>query len=447
MIISKYSSITTIEGEYMSLFNSRTNNTQRYPFNQNFDQDEFAAVAKYASEKFKRITISKVEELTIYATTQAVSGISSWEFEVNFCDNGQYTGKYSIHRGNYDSNIPEAYADNVVNHMKLMLTDKNTYFNDTSRNQEKAIINLREKERSEILAKEYSELESQKAKLENKNDVLKEKTSDLKLKNEELTEEAKRLYEANLEIEKEIINSHPPTEKEVLEKEKLRLKLEREKFEEEINDIKLKRWRKIGIFIFVALICILLIVLGIFGLKQQKDEKAREEAERLAKLRDVPCASIDLINEDYKDILNLFNQSGFSNILCEELADLDYNDLSNKNKVSSVLIGNNDAFNQYDQYSFDTTIIIFYHSAKNVNLPFSSDNIKGENYKALAKELSNAGFGNIEYNPEADLIKGWIKKDGSIEKITINGEDTFTTSKKYPIDSKIIITYHTLKKQ
>lgn len=78
-----------------------------------------------------------------------------------------------------------------------------------------------------------------------------------------------------------------------------------------------------------------------------------------------------------------------------------------------------------------------------INVPKSSTELKGEDYKDVMKLLQVSGFTNIETEVLDDLITGWLTKDGEVEKVSINGDTDFSTKSKYSYDSKIVITYHT----
>lgn len=73
----------------------------------------------------------------------------------------------------------------------------------------------------------------------------------------------------------------------------------------------------------------------------------------------------------------------------------------------------------------------------------SSSDLEGEDYKDVMTMLQVAGFSNIEVEVLDDLITGWLTKDGEVEKVSINGETSFSASSRFPPDSKIMITYHT----
>lgn len=79
-------------------------------------------------------------------------------------------------------------------------------------------------------------------------------------------------------------------------------------------------------------------------------------------------------------------------------------------------------------------------------VPFSSDEYFSRNYKDIMEELSAYGFANIALLQKRDLIKGWITKDGEVEKIVINGKEKFRKNAKFEQDARVVITYHTFKK-
>ena len=53
------------------------------------------------------------------------------------------------------------------------------------------------------------------------------------------------------------------------------------------------------------------------------------------------------------------------------------------------------------------------------------------------------GFTNIFKEEIPDLVTGWVKKEGSIESIIINGYDCVKENTKIKYDAEITIKYHT----
>jgi hypothetical protein len=47
---------------------------------------------------------------------------------------------------------------------------------------------------------------------------------------------------------------------------------------------------------------------------------------------------------------------------------------------------------------------------------------------------------------EYDIITGCITDDGDVESVVINEDKNFYEGDSYRADSKVVITYHTLKK-
>ena len=72
----------------------------------------------------------------------------------------------------------------------------------------------------------------------------------------------------------------------------------------------------------------------------------------------------------------------------------------------------------------------------------SSSDFEGENYQNVITELKLAGFTNIETKALSDLITGWLVREGSVNEISINGENSFESGSLFPINSEIIITHH-----
>lgn len=80
-----------------------------------------------------------------------------------------------------------------------------------------------------------------------------------------------------------------------------------------------------------------------------------------------------------------------------------------------------------------------------IKTEMSSDDMIGENYEDMIIYFESLGFENIEIRELADLITGWITKDGDVESVSINGDTDFSKNDYFPEDAKIIITYHTFE--
>lgn len=77
-----------------------------------------------------------------------------------------------------------------------------------------------------------------------------------------------------------------------------------------------------------------------------------------------------------------------------------------------------------------------------INMPSSSKKYEGANYKEVVSELQGAGFTNVEAEALADMTTGLLSKEEEVDKVTVDGNTTFSTDSRYPADVKIVVSYH-----
>ena len=70
----------------------------------------------------------------------------------------------------------------------------------------------------------------------------------------------------------------------------------------------------------------------------------------------------------------------------------------------------------------------------------------GKNYQDVKTQFETAGFKNVTTEPIEDLITGWVNKDGAVETVSIDGDDSYSNKKWYKDDAKVVIRYHTFSK-
>lgn len=81
--------------------------------------------------------------------------------------------------------------------------------------------------------------------------------------------------------------------------------------------------------------------------------------------------------------------------------------------------------------------------ASGLEVPARSQDLKGQSYQAVITTFRDAGFTNVETEVTDDLITGWLVKDGSVERVAINGSTSFAVGDRFPADARIVVTYHT----
>lgn len=90
---------------------------------------------------------------------------------------------------------------------------------------------------------------------------------------------------------------------------------------------------------------------------------------------------------------------------------------------------------------------ITYHEKKEITIPFSERSLRNMNYVEAGDRLQELGFTEIYEKPIRDLVTGWVKKDGAVEKVTIDSVHPFKKNSVFSYDVEITIEYHTFKKK
>lgn len=157
-------------------------------------------------------------------------------------------------------------------------------------------------------------------------------------------------------------------------------------------------------------------------------------------------------SEDFKDEKYIitekwFKEVGFNNIEKKALEDIYIEDEDKQYKVSEVSINGITKFNEKDMFSYDSNIIILYHSKKKIAIPFSSKYVYKKNCEEIISTLKQLGFTKIKRIELDDLVTGWINKEDSIQTIKINTSDKFNSNQSFYYDAEIEITYHTFTKK
>ncbi len=80
-------------------------------------------------------------------------------------------------------------------------------------------------------------------------------------------------------------------------------------------------------------------------------------------------------------------------------------------------------------------------------IPEKASELKGLNYEEVQKKFSDAGFTNIELERLDDLITGWIRDEGEVKEVLVDGKDDYIRSTWIAADTPIIIRYHTFKEK
>lgn len=211
-----------------------------------------------------------------------------------------------------------------------------------------------------------------------------------------------------------------------------------EKINEEearIESEKSRAWRrkhKKGILITVITIILILIAIGTYIF--------------YITLIPIRYDSEDLIGTNYESVETKLRASGFENVNSKEIPDLKITQKEKENIVTDVIIRNKMKFSAETKFLPSEKITVVYHTLEKIYTPLTSKEVKGMKYADVVKQFEEKGFQNVKVEPIYDIITGWIKKDGEVESVAINGSKDFTVNTSYNVDAEVVISYHTLKK-
>lgn len=89
-------------------------------FPDTLSQEEFAQVAISEAKKIKRLWV-EVDGHIVRGTVHSVSGLSKWQFILDYNDFGTITGKYWKKTDNGDSSIPDVLGGRISDAIRATL--------------------------------------------------------------------------------------------------------------------------------------------------------------------------------------------------------------------------------------------------------------------------------------------------------------------------------------
>lgn len=155
----------------------------------------------------------------------------------------------------------------------------------------------------------------------------------------------------------------------------------------------------------------------------------------------------DLIGEHLYPVISMLRDTGFKNIKSFSVKDINDRTSGYYYQVEQVLISGSGFFESGMCFPEDTDVIITYHEKQVIHMPYSERELKRTNYASVGDRLQKLGFTQIYERKIEDLVTGWIVKEGSVERVLLNGEDEkpIVKNASYEYDQKIVICYHTKK--
>lgn len=160
----------------------------------------------------------------------------------------------------------------------------------------------------------------------------------------------------------------------------------------------------------------------------------------------MPLSRTDCIGKSYRSIVDKLTAEGFHNIKLVPYADLSMDRKEQDGKITRISISDSEEFYLGDYFAADSIIQIDYHTLDpermaDVQIPVSYDSFSQKDYMSACNDFFAAGFTNITLIPKYDIGIFDNSKNGEIQSIAVNGENTFLKGTWLPCDTEVRITY------
>lgn len=154
--------------------------------------------------------------------------------------------------------------------------------------------------------------------------------------------------------------------------------------------------------------------------------------------------STSLTGEHLYPVISFLRNNGFCNVKSIPIKDVGRDSESFLFEVEQIFINGCSFFEEGDAFNENSVVIITYHEKQEIVMPFDGKHFIRRNYVNVCDELQALGFSRIYEQGIRDLITGWVKKDGSVERVTVSGKELHKGA-TYVYDDELIIYYHTFK--
>ena len=89
-------------------------------------EDDFQEIVRSAAKPIRRLKVMEIDGPIVRCSVRSASGISTWEFTLDFNDYGDITGKCWIESDNDESTIPTVLRDRIQEAIALLNGDNET---------------------------------------------------------------------------------------------------------------------------------------------------------------------------------------------------------------------------------------------------------------------------------------------------------------------------------
>lgn len=208
-----------------------------------------------------------------------------------------------------------------------------------------------------------------------------------------------------------------------------------------VNKVKWRMWKLVGI-IYGSLFAIIAVILIIVFTSTAISEK--KEIERLESIEEKIEIALD--DEDYKYALmnadSLIFDGGDAELKRDWEIKRNYwiDKIIEEAAEDGIVLERPADVSESEEDSTPT-----FDLTKENSIGATQYEFKYDNFLDVKKELEERGFTNIKTQGMQDLKTDWMSQDGTVDKVTVDGETDFPADIAFPLDVEIVIYYHSFK--
>ncbi|WP_373760065.1 hypothetical protein [Streptococcus ferus] len=188
-------------------------------------------------------------------------------------------------------------------------------------------------------------------------------------------------------------------------------------------------------------------------IRQAKKEKERKQRNKRIKALlfnkknlTLEFSISDCIGENVYSVIEKIEEAGFNNFKTEGIKDIFIGSDNYVGEVEQVIINGQSCLQKGIMVPYNAEIIIRFHVKREFEFPYSNRQMIKRDFVELSKELTHIGFTDVCTLPLNNLKTGWMKKDGAVKRVMIEGLNTIKRGMSIEYDKKITIQYHSFKK-
>ena len=144
-------------------------------------------------------------------------------------------------------------------------------------------------------------------------------------------------------------------------------------------------------------------------------------------------------------LIRKLQDAGFYKITAVAQEDLSCRRKNLLDTVCGISIGEETEFRRKTEFPFDAPIVVRYHDFRRQAVGFTPQELRKGSVCDTKAYFLHQGFGTVKTVAIQDLKMGWLKIDGQVEKVLIDGFDCFKKDSLFPVDVEITIYYHTYR--